>query len=118
MSPTQRVSGFALASTTREPHAAESTSGIGAQAGYEFSTRRLTVVGYGEHYDRDFEMQTAFINRVGITSGWGFAEYNFYPDKDRYAWLRRVSAFSFTQGGRDRNAGGTSSSRSPASGSI
>ncbi len=106
VSPTQRVSGFALASTTREPHAAESTSGIGAQAGYEFSTRRVTVVGYGEHYDRDFEMQTAFINRVGITGGWVFGEYNFYPNKDRYPWLRRVSAFSFTQGGRDRNAGG------------
>ena len=54
----------------------------------------------------DFEMQTAFINRVGITSGWGFAEYSFYPDKAKYPWIRRISPFSFTQGGRDRNAGG------------
>ena len=51
-------------------------------------------------------METAFINRVGITSGWGYAECNFYPDKTKYPWLRRVSPFSFTQGGRDRNAGG------------
>ncbi|MGH9371603.1 MAG: DUF5916 domain-containing protein [Vicinamibacterales bacterium] len=106
VSDTQRVSGFLLGSTSRAPRADQSTSGIGAQAGYEYSTRRLVLVGYGEHYDRDFEMETAFINRVGITSGWGFAEYNFYPDKAKYPWLRRISPFSFTQGGRDRNAGG------------
>jgi hypothetical protein len=103
---TQRVTGFLLGSSTRAPHAGDTTSGLGAQAGYEFSTRRITLVGYGEHYDRDFEMQTAFINRVGITSGWGYAEINFYPDKKKYPWLRRISPFSFTQGGHDRNAGG------------
>jgi hypothetical protein len=58
------------------------------------------------HYDRGFEMETAFINRVGITSGWGYAEVNFYPDQDKYPWVHRISPFSFTQGGRDRNAGG------------
>jgi Domain of unknown function (DUF5916)/Carbohydrate family 9 binding domain-like len=102
----QRVSGFVLASTTRAPRADQSKSGIGAQAGYEYSSRRLTVVGYGEHYDKDFEMQTAFINRVGITGGWGYAEYSFYPSKDRYPWLRKIAPFSFTQGGKDVNAGG------------
>jgi hypothetical protein len=103
---TQRLSGFVLASTTREPRAAQSATGMGAQVGYEYSTRRLVMAAFGEHYDRDFEMQTSFINRVGITSGWGFAEYSFYPDKTKYPWLRRISPFSFTQGGRDRNAGG------------
>jgi hypothetical protein len=102
---TQRVSGFVLGSSTRAPRADESSGGIGAQAGYEYSTRRLTLIGYGEHYDRDFSMETAFINRVGITSGWGYGEYSFYPQKTK-AWLLRVSPFSFTQGGRDRNAGG------------
>jgi hypothetical protein len=103
---TQRLSGFLLASNTRAPGAADSRSGIGAQAGYEYSTRRLVLVGSGEHYDRDFEMQTAFINRVGITSGWGFAQYSFYPPQAKLPWLRRISPFSFTQGGTDRNAGG------------
>ncbi len=102
---TQRVSGFLLGSATRQPRAENTTTGIGAQAGYEYSTRKLVLVGYGEHYDSDFEMQTAFINRVGITGGWGFAEYSFYPDK-KYPWLLRISPFSFTQGGQDRNAGG------------
>jgi hypothetical protein len=103
---TQRMSGFLLASRSRDPRAARSTSGVGGQAGYEYSTQRLTLAGFAEHYDPGFEMQTAFINRVGITSGWGYAEYAFYPDKTRHPWLRRIAPFSFTQGGRDRNAGG------------
>ena len=107
LNSTQRVSGFVLASDTRAPRAASSNAGVGAQAGYEYSTRRLVLVGFGEHYDSTFHMQTAFINRVGITSGWGFAEYSFYPDRQKYPWLFRISPFSFTQGGRDRNAGGT-----------
>ena len=106
VTPTQRLTGFLLGSTSRAPRAANARQGTGAQAGYEFSTRRLVVAGYGEHYDRDFEIQTAFINRVGITSGWGYAEFSFYPDKKRYPWLRRISPFTFAQGGRDRNAGG------------
>ncbi|HET9262462.1 MAG TPA: DUF5916 domain-containing protein, partial [Vicinamibacterales bacterium] len=99
---TQRMSAFVLASQSRAPGTAESRSGIGAQAGYDYSTQRLVLTGFAEHYDPEFRMDTAFINRVGITSGWGFAQYSFYPDKARYPWLRRISPFSFTQGGRDR----------------
>jgi hypothetical protein len=106
VSSAQRVTGFLLASATTAPRAGASTSGLGGQAGYEYNSRRLVLLGYGEHYDRDFHMETAFINRVGITSGWGYGEYSFYPDKVKYPWLRRVSPFSFTQGGRDRIAGG------------
>ena len=102
---TQRVSGFILGSSTRAPRTDGARSGIGAQAGYEYNTRRLLLLGYAEHYDRDFQMDTAFINRVGITSGWAFAEYSFYPNKTK-PWLLRISPFSFTQGGRDRIAGG------------
>jgi Domain of unknown function (DUF5916) len=105
VSDTQRVSGFVLASSTRPPRTDDSKSGMGAQAGYEYSTRRWDVLGYAEHYDQDFEMQTAFLNRVGLTSGWGIVQYNFYPDK-KVPWLLRISPFSFTQGGRDRHAGG------------
>jgi hypothetical protein len=102
---TQRVSGFVLGSSTRRPDGGETTGGVGAQAGYEYSTKRLNLAGYAEHYDRDFQMDTAFINRVGITSAWGYGEYNFYPAKVK-KWLLRVSPFSFTQGGHDENAGG------------
>jgi hypothetical protein len=51
-------------------------------------------------------MATAFMNRVGVTGGWGFVERNFYPDTKKNPWVRRVALFSFSQGGRDRFAGG------------
>jgi hypothetical protein len=102
---TQRVSAFVLASASKDPASLESKSGMGAQAGYEYDTRRLSITGYAEHYDKDFQMDTAFINRVGITSGWGYAQYSFYPAKTK-KWLLRISPFTFTQGGHDVNAGG------------
>lgn len=77
-------------------------AGLAVQANYFSNSRRMTLGGQIEHYDRGFAMDTAFYNRVGFTSGWGYAEYNFYPDKTRYPWLRRVSPFAFVSAGRDR----------------
>ena len=48
---TQRVSGFVLGSASRDLRGDARTTGIGAQAGYQYNTRRLNVVGYAEHYD-------------------------------------------------------------------
>lgn len=106
LSPTQRVEGFALASRSRAPHSTQSSSGIGAQVNYNYETQKYNASGSVEHYDRDFQMATAFINRVGISSGWAFLQRNFYPDRTRHAWIRRASLFSFTQGGTDRIADG------------
>jgi hypothetical protein len=68
LNATQRLTGFVLGSSTRPSTGSPAARGLGAQVGYEYSTRRLVLVGAGEHYDPEFEMQTAFINRVGITS--------------------------------------------------
>jgi hypothetical protein len=51
-------------------------------------------------------MDTAFMNRVGVTGGWAYIERNFYPDNARHPWLRRFTVFSFSQGGSDDIAGG------------
>jgi hypothetical protein len=102
----QRISGFVLGSQSRAPHAAESTAGVAGVVSYAYNTMPLMILGAVEHYDKDFQMDTAFINRVGLTSGWTFVERNFYPDKNKYPWIRRVSGFTFVQGGRDRIAGG------------
>ena len=50
------------------------TSGLAGQLYYVYDTKRWTFVSQAEHYDRDFRMDTAFINRVGITSAWGTQE--------------------------------------------
>jgi hypothetical protein len=103
VTPTQRVGAFALVSQTREAPGADSPTAAGAQATYAYNTRTWMVLGAAEHYDDDFRMETAFINRVGLTSGWAYVERSFYPSSD---WLRRFSFVGFTQGGEDRIAGG------------
>jgi hypothetical protein len=67
------------------------------------STRRYDLSGQIEHYDRDFQMDSAFYNRTGFTSGWGFAGYSFYPSTTgRFKFVKRLVPFAFWQGGQDR----------------
>lgn len=103
----QRIDAMALYSTSREGETGEESSGFGGSAHWSYSTRRLALSGFVEHYDRGFRMDTAFYNRVGVTSGWGYGEWNFYPGAGRYAWIRRITPFVYTQVGDDRIAGGT-----------
>ena len=52
-------------------------------------------------------MDTAFLNRVGITRGWQYEEVQFYPDPKRHGWLKRVAPFFWVQSATDRVQGGT-----------
>jgi hypothetical protein len=106
LSGAQRLEGFALATQTRALRGAAPSRGVGGVFGYNYSTQKWTAVSTIEHYDKGFEMATAFINRVGITSGTAFLSRDFYPDKTRHPWLRKVSLVTFNQGGQDRLAGG------------
>ncbi|MGI8786117.1 MAG: DUF5916 domain-containing protein [Acidobacteriota bacterium] len=90
-----------MGSATRSADGAR-RSGMAGQVYYAYSSKRYVFVSQAEHYDRDFQMDTAFYNRTGITTGWGFATVNFYPDQKKYSWLKRVSPFVFSTGGRDR----------------
>jgi hypothetical protein len=80
------------------------TNGSSAQASYTFATRRWFTTNQVEHYDEDFAMDTAFINRTGFTGAWSFGEVSFYPQS---TWLRKVHPFYFMQYGRDRIQDGT-----------
>ena len=95
-----------LASTSRTLENA-SSHGQGAQASYDYSTRRFTIAGQAEHYDTGFRMDTAFINRVGVTRGWQYQALNFYPSHPRYKWIKRINPFVWVAGAEDRNQRGT-----------
>ena len=81
------------------------SNGIGGQLSYNWETRRYSVAGQAEHYDPGFRMDTAFVNRVGITRGWQYQAINFYPEK-RFAWIKRVNPFLWVQTAEDRVQGG------------
>ena len=99
----QRVGGMALVSSS---HAVTGDrTGFAGAATWSYNTRRRGAQVFVEHYDKDFRMDTAFYNRVNITSGWGYGELNFYPT-EKHAWIRRITPFTFAQFTEDRNAGG------------
>ena len=102
----QRVTGMMLYSNSREIDGSGARDGLAGSASWEYSTKRQQIAGLFEHYDRDFRMDTAFYNRVAITSGWGYTDWSFYPSARRYRWIRRINPFVFSQFGRDRVAGG------------
>jgi hypothetical protein len=101
-----RINGSFLSSFTRSIER-EQSSGTGSQLSYGYNTRRLSVSGQFEHYDRGFRMDTAFINRVGITRGWQYGEVQFYPDRPRYIWIKRIAPFFWMARANDRNQGGS-----------
>jgi hypothetical protein len=83
-----------------------SSSGNGAQAKGTYNTRRLLVMSFVEHFDRGFQMDTAFLNRVGLTRTWNYGEVDFYP-AGGFAWIKRVAPFTWTTLSDDRTQGGT-----------
>jgi hypothetical protein len=85
----------------------DQSSGSGGQLSYSYETRRVAVSGQVEHYDRGFRMDTAFVNRVGITRGWQYQGLSFYPDEKRYPWLKRINPFVWMSSANDRVQGGS-----------
>jgi hypothetical protein len=98
----QAASATVLATGTEQPDGAESRSGRGGQVFYAFETRPFVFLTQAEHYDRGFQMDTAFLNQVGITQGWTYVAPSFYPDAKRYPWFKRLIPFAFARYGRDR----------------
>jgi hypothetical protein len=84
-------------------------SGSAAQLAYSYETRRVTISPLIEHYDRDFQMDTAFYRRTGFTSAYVYAEVNFYPDWAKRLGLIRIHPLVTARTGQDRVQGGNES---------
>ncbi len=111
------TSGTFLASATLSPDGLETKNGLAGQAFYAYETKPFLFATQAEHYDSDFQMDTAFVNQTGITQGWSFIAPSLYPDPKRTPWLKRIVPFVFTRYGQDRVQGGaTAISFSPGSG--
>jgi hypothetical protein len=100
------TSGTFLASATRSPDGIETKDGLAGQVFYAYETKPIVLVTQAEHYDTDFQMDTAFVNQTGVTQGWTFIAPSFYPDPKKTPWLKRIVPFVFTRYGKDRVQGG------------
>jgi hypothetical protein len=99
-----RWNGHLIASESADAIGARS-DGLGGQLSYSYDTRRFNISGQGEHYDPGFRMDTAFMNRVGVTRMWQYQGINFYPT-GRFGWIRRVNPFLWMNAAKDDAQGG------------
>ena len=104
-SSAQQLSASFLTTQTRDSGNGD-TSGNAGHVAYGYETRRFELGGQIEHYDRDFQMDTAFYRRTGFTGGNLFSQVNLYPRAGRNFWLQRISPFFFSTVGTDRIQGG------------
>ncbi len=103
----QQINATVLHSASTDPGAGTSSrAGSMAQASYSYNSRRVGFATQAEHYDQYFKMDTAFYNRTGITGGWIYGGLNFYPDKARTPWLKKINPFVFLQYVHDRTQEG------------
>jgi hypothetical protein len=102
----QQLTATALASGSRNFDGSNERKGMAGQVSYFYSSKRQDFATQIEHYDKDFQMDTAFYNRTGITSNWTFYSYNFYPDEKRYPWFKKWTPFVWMHAARDRIQGG------------
>ena len=80
--------------------------GSASQVTYSYDAHRVNVISQLENYDHDFQMDTAFYNRTGFTSGWTYATVNLYPDKANRFGLVKVFPFFWSKYGHDRTQRG------------
>src|SRR4029079_10251114 len=99
LSPSQSISSMFLSSQTRDR--TNDTSGNAAHVSYSYETRRFEFSEVAEHYDRDFQMDTAFYNQTGFSVGTTYGSVNLYPHGGKGFWLQRVTPFVFSRLGHD-----------------
>ena len=97
-SSSQSITASILSSQTSD--GTRDTSGAAAHASYTYETRRVQTGIQVEHYDEDFQMDTAFYNRTGFTAATSYNELNHYPG-GQATWLHRVTPFVFWKVGDD-----------------
>jgi hypothetical protein len=102
----QQFRASAITTSTQDFDGRSSRKGMAGQVHYAYVSKRQTFSSQFEHYDKDFQMDTAFYNRTGITTNWTYYSLNFYPDERRYSWFKKFSPFVWIHAGRDRIQGG------------
>jgi hypothetical protein len=100
-SPQSLSASFLTTQTSGE--GVEHQRGNEAHVDYNYETRRFRTGLQVEHYDRDFQMDTAFYQRTGFTTAVTYNEVNWYPGPK----LQRIHPFVFGKYGKDRIQDGT-----------
>ncbi len=72
---------------------------------YSYSTKFLDILGYLEHAGKNFQMDTAFYNRIGFTKGTFYIGPIFAPSSKTMSWIKKINPFFFGSALHDINTG-------------
>lgn len=86
-----QVFGSFMQSMSRAPEISGSTYGSDVNIMYSYQTRSLGISTAFERIDQDFDIESGFLRRTGISEGWIWIGPNFFPNPEKTSWLRRIS---------------------------
>ena len=89
------LSGNFLYSMSGQPNLSGKSDGGSFHLGWDYNSKPLEAMLFAEHFDKNFNMETAFYQRTGITN----IQYYFcplwYPNSDGFPWIRRLRIFTY-----------------------
>jgi len=83
-----------LYTRTKETPDTQEINGSGYTAILQYINPKIDSWGIYEHYDQNFNMHSAFINRVGISRGMIYLGPNFYPKIKGMDWFKRIQPYA------------------------
>jgi hypothetical protein len=100
------LSAYALQTITRASSGTAESSGAGAALGYNYADRRVELMAVGEHFDKGFQMETAFYKRTGITMGHLMGALKLLSGGGKNSCITLIRPKFEVSGGRDHIQGG------------
>lgn len=85
------LQGNYLYSFTKNPSNSIDYDGGALTLAYQYNSKAFYMFGMFEDFSANFQMDTAFYNRTGITNGMGIATLYFYPDPEKFDWLKKIT---------------------------
>lgn len=82
-----------LYTTSKDPNTQKESDGSALTASYEFHSKPFDLMTSYEYFGKDFRMDTAFIRRRGMSKFTSYLTYNFYPNRKKTPWLKRISPY-------------------------
>lgn len=84
-----------LYSTSNRPTDEGKVDGSAFHLSWDYRTKPFEAYMMAEHFDKNFNMETAYYKRTGITHLYYYLCPLWYPNPDAFPWIRRIRTFTF-----------------------
>lgn len=89
------LSGNAIYSTSNQTNDNGKSDGAAFHLEWNYNSRPFESMLFLEHYDKNFNMETAFYRRTGVTNLYYYICPLWYLNTKGFPWIRRLRTFTF-----------------------